>query len=201
MNKICGYNCEHNKGGQCQITYCDKIGEITTTTQWLSGGRQQGKTYQLIKNQQKEIERLKEVIQKNDKEIDNLCNNQKKEIERLKNGYCELKVKCNNGECDCTNEEYDGMVESNIKLSLENDELRNILEKMGTNPNEILYLKNEVDRLNNIIDELEKYHIKSMENLENTEDFKYVGTNHIKILYEEHKRTLDKLKELKEGKE
>lgn len=58
MNKLCGYNCEHNKGGQCQITYCDKIGEITTTTQWLSGGRQQGKTYQLIKDQQKEIERL-----------------------------------------------------------------------------------------------------------------------------------------------
>ena len=45
--------------------------------------------------------------------------NKDKEIERLKNGYCELKVKCNNGECDCTNEEYDGMVEGNIKLSLE----------------------------------------------------------------------------------
>lgn len=56
----------------------------------------------------------------------------------------------------------------------------------------------EIDRLNNILDELEKYHIKSMKNLENTEDFNYVGTNHIKILYEEHKRTLDKLKELKE---
>ena len=63
MNKICGYNCEHNKGGQCQITYCDKIGEITTTTQWLSSGRQQGKTYQLIKDQQKEIERLDKQVQ------------------------------------------------------------------------------------------------------------------------------------------
>lgn len=57
----------------------------------------------------------------------------------------------------------------------------------------------EIERLNNIINELEEYHIKSMKNLENTEDFKYVGTNHIKILYEEHKRTLDKLKELKES--
>ena len=57
----------------------------------------------------------------------------------------------------------------------------------------------EIERLNNIINELEKYHIKSMKNLENTEDFKYIGTNHIKILYEEHKRTLDKLKELKES--
>ena len=33
----------------------------------------------------------------------------KKEIERLKQGYCELKEKCNKGECDCTNEEYDNM--------------------------------------------------------------------------------------------
>lgn len=24
MNKICGYNCEHNKGGVCQIPVCDK---------------------------------------------------------------------------------------------------------------------------------------------------------------------------------
>ena len=24
MNKICGYNCEHNKGGVCQITVCDR---------------------------------------------------------------------------------------------------------------------------------------------------------------------------------
>ena len=65
MTKICGYSCHHNKGGICQITYCDKIGEITTTTtttQWLSGGRQQGKTYQLIKDQQKEIERLNNII-------------------------------------------------------------------------------------------------------------------------------------------
>ena len=29
-----------------------------------------------------------------------------KEIERLKKGYCELKEKCNNGECDCAREEY-----------------------------------------------------------------------------------------------
>ena len=75
MNKICGYNCEHNKGGQCQITYCDKIGKITTTTQWLSGGRQQGKTYQLIKDQQKEIERLK--------------NDKKKILELIENDYFE----------------------------------------------------------------------------------------------------------------
>ena len=24
MNKICGYSCEHNKSGVCQISVCDK---------------------------------------------------------------------------------------------------------------------------------------------------------------------------------
>ncbi len=53
-----------------------------------------------------------------------------KEIERLKNGYCELKEKCNNGECDCTNEEYDGMAERNMKLSLEVERLNNIIKNL-----------------------------------------------------------------------
>lgn len=32
MTKICGYTCEHNKGGVCQITICDKQPYMTTTT-------------------------------------------------------------------------------------------------------------------------------------------------------------------------
>ena len=31
MNRICGYNCEHNKGGVCEITCCNQIPFITTT--------------------------------------------------------------------------------------------------------------------------------------------------------------------------
>lgn len=33
MNEICGYSCEHNKGGVCQITNCDKKIMMTTTTE------------------------------------------------------------------------------------------------------------------------------------------------------------------------
>lgn len=40
----------------------------------------------------------------------------KEEIERLNKGYCELKEKCNRGDCDCTKEEYNNMCEANIKL-------------------------------------------------------------------------------------
>ena len=77
-----------------------------------------------------------------------------KEIERLKNGYCELKVKCNNGECDCTNEEYNGMVESNMKLSLENDELRkNVFDNLQT----IKEKDKEIERLEKQLNTIEKY--------------------------------------------
>jgi len=60
-------------------------------------------------------------------EWESKCYNLQEENERLKNGYCELKVKCNNGECDCTNEEYDGMVQANMKgkLLLEDYKSRN----------------------------------------------------------------------------
>lgn len=40
---------------------------------------------------EKEIERLKEVINTMDKEIDDLCKNQKKEIERLNNKLKDIK--------------------------------------------------------------------------------------------------------------
>jgi SMC interacting uncharacterized protein involved in chromosome segregation len=65
--------------------------------------------------------------------------NANEEIERLKNGYCKLKVKCNNGECDCTNEEYDTMVEGNMKLSLEVDRLNNIINELEKASDEIFH--------------------------------------------------------------
>ena len=73
-------------------------------------------------------------------------------------GYCELKEKCDDGLCDCTNEEYDGMVQSNIKLSLENDKLKNIIAKAL---NKVQYIIdygfdydgfNSVDSLKGLID-------------------------------------------------
>ena len=52
-----------------------------------------------------------------------------KEIEKLNKGYCPIKEKCNKGECDCTNEEYNQMCEENIKLDLEIERLNNIINK------------------------------------------------------------------------
>lgn len=50
------------------------------------------------------------------------------EIKRLKQGYCPIKEKCNAGECDCTNEEYNQMCEGNIKLHLEREKLKDIIK-------------------------------------------------------------------------
>lgn len=36
MSKICGYNCEHNKSGVCQISSCDKHVYITNNTSDIS---------------------------------------------------------------------------------------------------------------------------------------------------------------------
>ena len=58
------------------------------------------------------------------------------EIADLEKGYCELKEKCNKGECDCTHEEYNGMCEENIKMDLEierlnkeNNDLRKLYQR------------------------------------------------------------------------
>lgn len=37
MSKICGYNCEHNKGGVCQILICDKSVFLSDTTAPMTG--------------------------------------------------------------------------------------------------------------------------------------------------------------------
>ena len=79
-----------------------------------------------ITNLQEENEHLKmqvECLLSKDKPKDKMIEKLALENEKLKNGYCELKIKCNNGECDCTNEEYNGMVQANMKLSLEIDKL------------------------------------------------------------------------------
>lgn len=70
------------------------------------------------------------------------------------------------------NEEYDGMAERNMKLSL------------------------EVERLNNIINELEKYLEKQSTNLN-----RLSCSGHVYFMYQEDLNILIKLKELKESDE
>jgi len=87
-----------------------------------------------INELQEDIKRLKEQL--NDEIDDELKQSeimvkQQNEIERLNKGYCELKEKCNKGDCDCTNEEYNSMCEENIKMDLE-------IERLNKGINEII---------------------------------------------------------------
>lgn len=81
--------------------------------------------YNYITNLQQELK----IMIKDDERSQETIIRLTKENEKLKNGYCELKVKCNNGECDCTNEEYEGMVQANMKLSLEIDDYKSRCKK------------------------------------------------------------------------
>ncbi len=132
-----------------------------------------------IKNGLVKYEDYKETLDQLEDKVRE-CKLKDKEIKKLKNGYCELKVKCNNGECDCTNEEYDGMIQSNIKLSL------------------------EVERLNNIINELERSLLEKVNAVKELKEMLgesvYSISPHIDLLEQEYNYFLDKIKELKEGK-
>lgn len=66
------------------------------------------------------------------------------EIERLKQGYCELKEKCNKGECDCTHEEYNNMCEQNIKMDLEIERQKEIIRQLDIKNLELTTIIKEV---------------------------------------------------------
>ena len=70
--KLCGYTCEHNKGGVCQITYCVKQPYITTKTdEPLQEKIQIFTRYQdpTIEEYKKEIDRLNNIINALEKEL------------------------------------------------------------------------------------------------------------------------------------
>lgn len=79
-------------------------------------------------NEYKTFEELKEELGEKFEEYMYKAN-----IELLKKidsgGFCELKKKCDAGLCDCTNEEYDSMAQCNMKLSLENENLQQRIDK------------------------------------------------------------------------
>lgn len=121
MSKICGYSCEHNKSGVCQISVCDKKSIISDKTE-IQTLRLDELDYTIIPNSdikplldrlQQENKILKENAENNDKVVDKVnWENQllKKENEQLKaiNKEYERLNKVNNRGFKITNvKEYD----------------------------------------------------------------------------------------------
>lgn len=69
MSKICGYSCEHNKSGVCQISGCDKKSIISDKTEVQTFTRYIDPT---ITKLQQENKILKEKVNKLEILIENL---------------------------------------------------------------------------------------------------------------------------------
>lgn len=94
---------------------------------------------------------------------------QQEEIERLNKGYCQFKKECGNV-ADCMREEYFQMQQKNMKMSVENDRLKKIInykkQDIKKLKYELMYEKSETKSLNNIINELEKWFEERLEKLD-----------------------------------
>jgi hypothetical protein len=73
MSKICGYSCEHNKSGVCQITGCSKKSYMSDKTE-TELFRETWYDINQIRQLQQENEYLKEIIKKALNKIDNMFN-------------------------------------------------------------------------------------------------------------------------------
>ena len=113
------------------------------------------------------IERC-EYLQRSCERKENSIMELEMEIADLEKGYCELKEKCNKGECDCTHEEYNNMCEENIKMDLEIERLNSIIKEVREELNKIdsatyqgdtdkkTYYKYEQTRIQKLLEILDK---------------------------------------------
>lgn len=66
MNKICGYSCEHNKSGVCQISGCDKKSIISDKTE-VQTLRLDELDYTIVPNS--DIKQLLDKLEKENKKL------------------------------------------------------------------------------------------------------------------------------------
>ena len=100
MSKICGYSCEHNKSGVCQISVCDKRTIMSDKTEAQIFTRYIDPT--ITKLQQENL-LLKENAENNDKVVDNVnWENMllKKENKQLKDKLSKIETLIINHNCD-----------------------------------------------------------------------------------------------------
>lgn len=64
MSKICGYSCEHNKSGVCQISVCDKRLIISDKTEIKHLSQSYYDLHEKYYKLQQENQKYKEIIDK-----------------------------------------------------------------------------------------------------------------------------------------
>ena len=83
MNRICGYSCQHNKGGVCQITICDKnliISNKTSSNPMNFVSCSQKIITKIISNQEKETLKVIERYCEENNIIPNIIEKEKLDL-------------------------------------------------------------------------------------------------------------------------
>ena len=92
MSRICGYRCEHNKSGICQISVCDKKSNISDKTETQTFTRYIDPTITELQQENKQLKdnwnKLREYFNERIEVCDNrlsspFCNFEKTTKERL----------------------------------------------------------------------------------------------------------------------
>ena len=133
MNKICGYSCEHNKSGVCQISVCDKRTIMSDKTEVQMFTRYIDPT--ITKLQQENL--LKENAENNDKVVDKVnCENMllKKENKQIKEKLSKIETLIINHNCD-TGDIYYKYNSKFLKSELK-QRILEIVYEQGSNSNE-----------------------------------------------------------------
>lgn len=95
MNKICGYSCEHNKSGVCQISICDKKTYMLDKTEIKHLSQSYYDLHEKYYKLQQENKKLNGVVQT----YDILLKANVEENKKLKDNWIKLK--------DWVNKHYD----------------------------------------------------------------------------------------------
>lgn len=97
MSRICGYSCEHNKSGICQISVCDKKSNISDKTEVQTFTRYIDPTITELQQENKQLKdnwnKLREYFNERIEVCDNrlsspFCNFEKTTKERLIFSQC-----------------------------------------------------------------------------------------------------------------
>ncbi len=87
MSRICGYRCEHNKSGICQISVCDKKSNMQASCEAsITNPKKQLEFYKQLSEQlQQENKKQKEVI-------DKINNYIEKETKSMPTNGCKIRL-------------------------------------------------------------------------------------------------------------
>ena len=128
MNKICGYSCEHNKSGVCQISVCDKKLIMSDKTEVQTFTRYIDTT---ITKLQQENKKLNGAIQT----YDILLKSNVKENKKLKDKLSKIETLIINHNCD-TGDIYYKYNSRFLKSELK-QRILEIVYEQGSDSNEI----------------------------------------------------------------